>query len=186
MNAAFERLVQHLDEHPVHYPIDDATKETRSRQPVGVDLLYSGSLSHLGELLRREGVMTRCVTWLTFVLIWVYALPKADAVDPPTSSITTQRTGTAQRFGSGTVTNRSDGSRSATRPFGSGSITTERNEKGNTIIGTTQRFGSGTITRWSNGTITTSRPFGSGSNVCSSRVTSVHIRVDGVREAQLC
>jgi hypothetical protein len=81
---------------------------------------------------------------------------------PPRSTLTQPRTGTTNKFGSGTITNRSDGTRSQTRPFGSGSITAERTKDGRNVTGQTQKFGSGTITRWSNGTTTQTRPFGSG------------------------
>ena len=48
-------------------------------------------------------------------------------------SITTERgrngqtvTGQTQKFGSGTITNRSDGSSSRTQPFGNGTLQTDR------------------------------------------------------------
>lgn len=81
---------------------------------------------------------------------------------PPRSTLTQPRTGTTNTFGSGTITNRSDGTRSQTRPFGSGSITTERTKDGRTITGQTQNFGSGTITNRSDGSTSRSQPFGSG------------------------
>ncbi len=73
------------------------------------------------------------------------------------------RTGITQKFGSGTLTRRSDGTSSQSRPFGSGSITTERGPDGKTIQGITTPFGSGSVTRWSDGSRSTTRPFGSGS-----------------------
>jgi hypothetical protein len=82
---------------------------------------------------------------------------------PPRAGMAPPRSGTTNQFGSGTITHRSDGTNSQTRPFGSGSITTERGRDGKTVTGHTQKFGSGTITRWSDGTTTESRPFGSGS-----------------------
>ncbi len=81
---------------------------------------------------------------------------------PPRAGMTGPRTGNTHAFGSGTITNRSDGSSSRTQPFGSGSITTERGRDGKTVTGNTQKFGSGTITRWSDGTSSQTRPFGSG------------------------
>ena len=81
---------------------------------------------------------------------------------PPRAGMTQPRSGTTNQFGSGTITHRSDGTSSQTRPFGSGSITTERGRDGKTVTGNTQKFGSGTITRWSDGTTTETRPFGSG------------------------
>ena len=81
---------------------------------------------------------------------------------PQRSGVTQPRSGTTSKFGSGTITRRSDGTSSETRPFGSGSITTERRRDGSTVTGQTQKFGSGTITRWSDGTTTETRPFGSG------------------------
>jgi len=82
---------------------------------------------------------------------------------PPRSSLSQPRTGHTQKFGSGTLTHRSDGTSSRTRPFGSGSLTTERTRDGKTITGHTQNFGSRTVTRWSDGSTSESRPFGSGS-----------------------
>ena len=76
---------------------------------------------------------------------------------PPRSSLNQPRTGQTQKFGSGTLTHRSDGTSSQTRAFGSGSITTERTRDGKAITGQTQKFGSGTITRWSDGSTTESR-----------------------------
>ncbi len=92
------------------------------------------------------------------------AMPRATAAEPtpPRAGLSAPRTGTTNKFGSGTLTHRSDGTSSQTRPFGSGSITTERMRDGKTITGQTQRFGSGTITRWSDGSVTETRPFGSG------------------------
>ncbi|MCX7408676.1 MAG: hypothetical protein NTZ32_11405 [Planctomycetales bacterium] len=46
----------------------------------------------------------------------------------------------------GTTTNWSDGTKTTTRPFGSGTVTTERDKSGKTITGTTRTFGSGTTT----------------------------------------
>ncbi len=53
----------------------------------------------------------------------VFSAP-ASAVEPspPRSGATQPRTGQTQKFGSGTITNRSDGSRSQTQPFGNGTI----------------------------------------------------------------
>jgi hypothetical protein len=81
---------------------------------------------------------------------------------PQRSGVTQPRSGTTSKFGSGTITRRSDGTTSETRPFGSGSITTERRRDGSNVTGQTQKFGSGTITRWSDGSTTETRPFGSG------------------------
>ena len=80
------------------------------------------------------------------------------AADPPSGP----RTGTTQKFGSGTITKRSDGSSSTTKPFGGGAITTERDKGGKTVTGTTQKFGSGTITKRSDGSSGTTKPFGGG------------------------
>jgi hypothetical protein len=82
---------------------------------------------------------------------------------PPRANLHQPRTGHTQKFGTGTLTHRSDGTSSQTRPVGSGSITTERTRDGKTITGHTQKFGSGTVTRWSDGSTTETRPFGSGS-----------------------
>jgi len=95
---------------------------------------------------------------------WSGGLSLALAAEPtpPRAGMTGPRTGNTHAFGSGTITNRSDGSSSRTQPFGSGSITTERGRDGKIITGNTQKFGSGTITRWSDGTSSQTRPFGSG------------------------
>jgi len=105
-----------------------------------------------------------CSRFLSSFLGAVVLGPWACAAEwaPPRVGLTQPRTGQTQRFGSGTLTNRSDGTSSQTRPFGSGSITTERTRDGRTITGQTQKFGSGTITRWSDGSTTETRPFGSG------------------------
>ena len=81
---------------------------------------------------------------------------------PPRAGMTQPRSGTTNSFGSGTLTNRSDGTGSQTRPFGSGSITTERGRDGKTVTGNTQKFGSGTITRRSDGSSSQTQRFGSG------------------------
>ena len=100
---------------------------------------------------------------LLFVLVALVCVQGIAAEPtPPRANLSQPRTGQTQKFGSGTITNRSDGTSSQTRPFGSGSITTERTRDGRTITGQTQKFGSGTITRWSDGSTTETRPFGSG------------------------
>ena len=71
-------------------------------------------------------------------------------------------TGHTQKFGSGTITRWSDGTVTETRPFGSGSITTERGRNGQTVTGQTQKFGSGTITNRSDGSSSRTQPFGNG------------------------
>lgn len=52
----------------------------------------------------------------------------AHAVEPtpPRSTLTQPRTGTTNKFGSGTLTNRSDGSTSRSQPFGSGTLRTDQ------------------------------------------------------------
>lgn len=61
---------------------------------------------------------------LCFVVWCVVSIAPALAVEPtpPRSGVTQPRTGQTQRFGSGTITNRSDGSQSQTQPFGNGTI----------------------------------------------------------------
>jgi len=81
---------------------------------------------------------------------------------PPRSNLSQPRTGQTQKFGSGTLTNRSDGTTSQTRPFGSGSITTERGRDGRTVTGHTQKFGSGALTHRSDGSSSQTEKFGSG------------------------
>ena len=71
-------------------------------------------------------------------------------------------TGTTQKFGTGTITNRSDGSTIKTQPFGSGTMTTERDKSGKTVTGTTQKFGTGTLTNRSDGSSSKTQPFGTG------------------------
>jgi len=82
---------------------------------------------------------------------------------PPRIGEAGPRTGTTGRYGSGSLTRRTDGSSAQTRPFGSGSITTERRPDGKTVTGNTQKFGSGTITRRSDGSSSRTQPFGNGS-----------------------
>ena len=103
---------------------------------------------------------TRHATALALAVLTCVAIIAAEL--PPRSTLTQPRTGTTNKFGSGTITNRSDGTRSQTRPFGSGSITTERTKDGRTVTGQTQKFGSGTITNRSDGSTSRSQPFGSG------------------------
>jgi hypothetical protein len=86
----------------------------------------------------------------------------ADPPQPPRAGGAGPRSGTTNRFGSGTITRRSDGSSAQTRPFGSGTITEERGRDGKTVTGRTQSFGSGTITRRSDGSSSRTQPFGSG------------------------
>lgn len=102
--------------------------------------------------------------WLAAAAIMLGTMTATHAAEPtpPRSTLTQPRTGTTNTFGSGTLTNRTDGSSSRTQPFGSGSITTERTKDGRTITGHTQKFGSGTITNRSDGSTSRSQPFGSG------------------------
>ena len=65
-------------------------------------------------------------------------------------------------FGSGSITRHSDGSKTTTRPFGTGTTSTTRTKNGATMSSTTKPFGSGSITRHSDGSKTTTRPFGTG------------------------
>ena len=75
------------------------------------------------------------------------------------------RSSLSYKIGDTSATMRSDGSSSRTKAFGSGSITTEINNKGKSITGYTTKSGGGTKTQWSDGTTTYSRPFGNGSIV---------------------
>lgn len=72
------------------------------------------------------------------------------------------RTGTTQKFGNGTLTNRSDGSTSKTQKFGNGTMTTENAKGGKTVTGTTQKFGTGTLTNRSDGSSSKTQKFGNG------------------------
>jgi hypothetical protein len=81
---------------------------------------------------------------------------------PPRAGMAQPRSGTTNQFGSGTITHRSDGTTTETRPFGSSTLMTERGRNGQTVTGHTQKFGSGTITNRSDGSSSRSQPFGSG------------------------
>ena len=126
---------------------------------------YDRSANDCGSL--EESRFMRNQYRLVFILPFFFGLLICPvlAVEPTPSraGVVQPRSGTTNKFGSGTITHRTDGSSSQTRPFGSGSITTERTRDGKTVTGHTQPFGSGSITRWSDGTTTQSRPFGSGS-----------------------
>lgn len=111
--------------------------------------------------MKNPARLLRVLICLLVALLCVPGL--AAEPTPPRSGPSQPRTGQTQKFGSGTLTHRSDGTSSQTRPFGSGSLTTERTRDGRTVTGHTQKFGSGTITRWSDGSTTETRPFGSGS-----------------------
>jgi hypothetical protein len=127
-----------------------------------LELVPTAIHSHSGDKpMKSLGVLSG---WLAAAAIVFGFMTAAHAAEPtpPRSTLTQPRTGTTNKFGSGTLTNRTDGSSSRTQPFGSGSITTERTKDGRAITGHTQKFGSGTITRWSDGTTTETRPFGSG------------------------
>ncbi len=95
--------------------------------------------------------------WLAAAAILLGFITATHSAEP-----TQPRTDTTNKFGSGTLTNRTDGSSSRTQPFGSGSITTERSRVGKTVTGQTQKFGSGTITNRSDRSTSRSQPFGSG------------------------
>jgi len=56
-------------------------------------------------------------------------------------------TSVTRKFGSGTITTRSDGSRMITNKFGSGTISREYFRGGKSATHITHKFGSGTITR---------------------------------------
>lgn len=75
------------------------------------------------------------------------------------------RTSLSYKVGNTSITNRSDGSSSRTKPFGSGHMTTETTADGKRVTGYTNTFGGGTRTQWSDGRTTYSRPFGNGSIV---------------------
>jgi len=112
--------------------------------------------------LSAKTLVLSASSFMTFMFFPADLLLTAEPT-PPRAGVAQPRSGTTNQFGSGTITHRSDGTSSQTRPFGSGSITTERGRDGKTVTGHTQQFGSGTITRWSDGTTTETQPFGSGS-----------------------
>jgi hypothetical protein len=58
-----------------------------------------------------------------------------------------QVTSYTRKFGGGTMTNRSDGSRMTTQRFGNGTISRETFRSGRSATHITSRFGSGTMTR---------------------------------------
>ena len=122
-----------------------------------------GNLSMRSLLcLRPRLVASACLVSACVLTAFTGSQTIAAEPTPPRAGMTQPRSGTTNGFGSGTITHRSDGTSSQTRPFGSGSITTERGRDGKTVTGHTQKFGSGTVTRWSDGTTTETRPFGSG------------------------
>ena len=82
------------------------------------------------------------------------------AAEPPKNGGTI--TSITQPFGSGSITRHSDGSKTTTRPFGTGTMSTTRAKDGASMSSTTKPFGSGSITRHSDGAKTTTRPFGTG------------------------
>ena len=72
----------------------------------------------------KENTRKSAIAAVCFVVWCVVCSAPAVAVEPspPRSGATQPRTGQTQKFGSGTITNRSDGSRSQTQPFGNGTI----------------------------------------------------------------
>ena len=73
-----------------------------------------------------------CLTAVAGLLLLTLLLTLSSSADqpppPPRIGEAGPRTGTTGRYGSGTLTRRSDGSSSRTQPFGSGSI--ERDQPG--------------------------------------------------------
>lgn len=61
-------------------------------------------------------------------LLMVFCVGAGFAAEPtpPRPTLTQPRTGNTNKFGSGTLTNRSDGSSSRTQPFGSGTLQTDK------------------------------------------------------------
>jgi hypothetical protein len=55
------------------------------------------------------------------LLLFCRSLPATEPT-PPRANLSQPRTGQTQKFGSGTITNRSDGSSSRTEKFGSGAL----------------------------------------------------------------
>ena len=66
--------------------------------------------------------------WLSAAAIVFGCVTTTHAAEPtpPRSTLTQPRTGTTNTFGSGTITNRSDGSTSRSQPFGSGTLRTDQ------------------------------------------------------------
>ena len=118
----------------------------------------------LGDISMRIPLRSRLTHLLCASVLLGFMAGHLGAAEPtpPRAGMVQPRSGTTNQFGSGTITHRSDGTSSQTRPFGSGSLTTERGRDGKTVTGNTQKFGIGTITRWSDGTTSETRPFGSG------------------------
>ena len=125
--------------------------------------IAEGAMSAVIVVRRRRRDQGILLGTLCLLAAGCLQLVHAAEPTPPRIGQSAPRSGTTQKFGSGTLTHRSDGSSSRTQPFGSGSITTERSRDGKSITGHTQPFGSSTITRWSDGTTTRTQPFGSGS-----------------------
>jgi hypothetical protein len=67
-------------------------------------------------------------SWLAAAAILFGSMTATHAAEPtpPRSTLTQPRTGTTNKFGSGTITNRSDGSTSRSQPFGSGTLRTDQ------------------------------------------------------------
>lgn len=72
----------------------------------------------------KRNTCSSAIGAVCFVVWCVVLVTPALAVEPtpPRSGVTQPRTGQTQKFGSRTITNRSDGSRSQAQPFGNGTI----------------------------------------------------------------
>lgn len=99
------------------------------------------------------------------IMIVFFITTQSYAVDYKTYNQPTfrsDRTGVTTNSGNGTLTRRSDGSMSQTKPFGNNSsITTERSSTGKIRSGVTTNSGNTSITRWNDGTVTTATKNGS-------------------------
>lgn len=118
------------------------------------------------SIKNKELIMDKKAAAITLcILIFARLTFGADYQPKNRPNFPQSRTSTSYKVGDTSVTTRSDGSSSRTRPFGSGTITTETNKEGKKITGYTTKFGGGTRTQWNDGTSTYSRPFGNGSIV---------------------
>lgn len=118
------------------------------------------------HMKNKELMMNKKAAAITLcILIFARLTFGADYQPKNRPNFPQNRTGLSYKVGDTSVTTRSDGSSSRTRPFGSGHMTTETTADGKKITGYTTKSSGGTRTQWSDGSTTYSRPFGNGSIV---------------------
>lgn len=122
------------------------------------------------KFVNKELIMDKKAAAITLcLLIFARLTFGADYQPKNRPNFPENRSSLSYKTGDTSVTTRSDGSYSKTRPFGSGSITIEISKDRQKITGYTTKFGQGTKTQWSDGTTTYSRPFGNGSIVTEQK-----------------